>query len=94
MHALTSPGMQAALDLEERHLFPTYARAPLRVVSGSGCRVFDDTGRELVGYEAQRQQQLNPKNTVFGAKRLIGVSAEAEMVQEMRKRVTFPIEDQ
>ena len=48
MHALTSPGMQAALDLEERHLFPTYARAPLRVVSGSGCRVFDDTGREYL----------------------------------------------
>jgi acetylornithine/N-succinyldiaminopimelate aminotransferase len=40
--------MDRALDLEARHLFPTYARAPLRVVGGSGCRLYDDTGRDYL----------------------------------------------
>ncbi|MBI3178763.1 MAG: Hsp70 family protein, partial [Deltaproteobacteria bacterium] len=52
----------------------------------------DDQGRELVGYEAQRQWQLNPKKTVYGSKRLVGASFGAELVAEMRKRVTYPIE--
>ncbi len=37
--------MDQALALERKHLFPLYARAPLRAVAGSGCRLFDDTGR-------------------------------------------------
>jgi molecular chaperone DnaK len=52
----------------------------------------DDKGNELVGYEAQRQWQLNPKNTVFGAKRMIGVNFESEVVGEMRERVAYSIE--
>jgi acetylornithine/N-succinyldiaminopimelate aminotransferase len=40
--------MDRALDLEARHLFPTYARSPLRVVGGSGCRLYDDTGRDFL----------------------------------------------
>lgn len=44
----TRPAMDQALVLEERHLFPTYARTPLRVVSGAGCRLLDDTGREYL----------------------------------------------
>jgi predicted acetylornithine/succinylornithine family transaminase len=40
--------MQRALDLETRHLFQTYARAPLNVVAGAGCRIFDDRGREYL----------------------------------------------
>ena len=32
----------------------------------------DDKGNELVGYEAKRQWLLNPKRTVYGAKRLVG----------------------
>ena len=31
----------------------------------------DDKGNELIGYEAKRQWQLNPKNTIYGAKRLV-----------------------
>ena len=46
--AVTPRAMQEALALEERHLFPTYARAPLRVVAGAGCRLFDDAGREYL----------------------------------------------
>ncbi|OGQ89442.1 MAG: 2-alkenal reductase [Deltaproteobacteria bacterium RIFOXYA12_FULL_58_15] len=51
----------------------------------------DDKGNDLVGYEAQRQWQLNPKNTVFGAKRLLGVNFESEIVREMIKRVGYEI---
>ena len=36
------------LDLETRHLFPTYARATLRLVRGEGCRLYDDRGREYL----------------------------------------------
>ena len=40
--------MDHALDMEARHLFPTYARSALRVVGGSGCRLYDDSGREYL----------------------------------------------
>jgi acetylornithine/N-succinyldiaminopimelate aminotransferase len=40
--------MDRALELEARHLFPTYARSALRVVGGSGCRLYDDAGREYL----------------------------------------------
>jgi molecular chaperone DnaK len=51
----------------------------------------DSKGNELVGYEAQRQSQLNPKNTVFGAKRLIGANFSSDIVREMRERVAYEI---
>ncbi len=51
----------------------------------------DEKGHELVGHEAQRQWQLNPKNTVFGAKRMLGVTFDSELVAEMRKRVGYEI---
>ncbi|MBI5511086.1 MAG: Hsp70 family protein [Deltaproteobacteria bacterium] len=51
----------------------------------------DDKGQELVGYEAQRQWQLNPKRTVYGAKRLMGISYGSELVREMQKRITYDI---
>ncbi|MFC1612057.1 Hsp70 family protein [Myxococcota bacterium] len=52
----------------------------------------DDKGNELVGYEAQRQWQLNPKNTVFGAKRMLGIKPEGEIVKEMKGRVGYDIQ--
>ncbi len=52
----------------------------------------DDKGNELVGHEAKRQWQLNPTNTVYGAKRLVGASASSELVQEMRKHVAYGME--
>jgi predicted acetylornithine/succinylornithine family transaminase len=48
MRTMTVDAMDRALDLEARHLFPTYARSPLRVVGGSGCRLYDDAGREYL----------------------------------------------
>jgi acetylornithine/N-succinyldiaminopimelate aminotransferase len=37
-----------AFDLEERHLFPTYAKAPVRFVAGRGCTLRDAEGREYL----------------------------------------------
>ncbi len=49
----------------------------------------DDKGNELIGYEAKRQWQLNPRNTVYGAKRLIGRSYKSDVVETMRKVVQY-----
>ena len=43
----------------------------------------DDKGNELVGYEAKRQWLLNPKRTVYGAKRLIGRDYQEGFVKKM-----------
>ncbi len=51
----------------------------------------DDKGHELVGYEAKRQWQLNPKRTVHGAKRIIGMRYSSDVVQRMRANVTYEI---
>src|SRR5689334_885457 len=51
----------------------------------------DDKGNELIGQEAKRQWQLNPKNTVYGAKRLVGRSYKSDIVDTMRKVVQYPI---
>ncbi|MBX5480356.1 MAG: Hsp70 family protein [Myxococcaceae bacterium] len=51
----------------------------------------DDKGNELIGHEAKRQWQLNPRNTVYGAKRLIGRSYKSDVVETMRKIVQYPI---
>jgi molecular chaperone DnaK len=51
----------------------------------------DDKGNELIGYEAKRQWQLNPKNTVYGAKRLVGRSYRSEVVDSMRKSVAYSV---
>src|SRR6476619_1868411 len=51
----------------------------------------DDKGNELIGYEAKRQWQLNPKNTVYGAKRLVGRAFKSDVVETMRKVVAYPI---
>ena len=38
----------------------------------------DDKGNELIGHEAKRQWQLNPRNTVYGSKRLMGRSYKSD----------------
>ena len=43
----------------------------------------DDKGNELVGYEAKRQWLLNPKRTVYGAKRLVGRDYQSNFVRKM-----------
>jgi len=38
------------IALNERYLFPTYARAPLAIVRGEGCRVWDADGKEYLDF--------------------------------------------
>ncbi len=49
----------------------------------------DDKGNELIGHEAKRQWQLNPRNTVYAAKRLIGRSFASDVVSLMQKTVAY-----
>ncbi len=51
----------------------------------------DDKGNELIGYEAKRQWQLNPRNTIYGAKRLVGRSFRSEIVETMKKVVAYNV---
>ncbi len=49
----------------------------------------DDKGNELIGHEAKRQWQLNPRNTVYASKRLIGRSFSSEVVGLMQETVAY-----
>jgi len=51
----------------------------------------DEKGNELIGHEAKRQWQLNPKNTVYGSKRLVGRSWSSEIVETMRRTVGYEV---
>ena len=49
----------------------------------------DDKGNELVGHEAKRQWQLNPRNTLYATKRLIGRSPRDEIVDMVQRSVQY-----
>jgi molecular chaperone DnaK len=49
----------------------------------------DEKGNELIGHEAKRQWQLNPKNTVYASKRLIGRSFRSDVVETMEQVVAY-----
>ena len=49
----------------------------------------DEKGNELIGHEAKRQWQLNPRNTVYAAKRLVGRSYSSDVVEAMKKQVAY-----
>src|SRR5436853_7494812 len=51
----------------------------------------DDKGNELIGHEAKRQWQLNPRNTVYAAKRLVGRSVSSDGVAAMQKTVAYEL---
>ena len=51
----------------------------------------DDKGNELIGYEAKRQWQLNPKNTIYGSKRLVGRGYKSDIVDSMKKVVAYSV---
>src|SRR5688572_11670649 len=52
---------------------------------------FDEQGKTLVGAPAQRQAVANPKNTIFGAKRLIGRKHGAPELAEWVATVPFKL---
>ncbi|WP_242346949.1 Hsp70 family protein [Anaeromyxobacter terrae] len=49
----------------------------------------DDKGNELIGHEAKRQWQLNPRNTLYATKRLIGRAPRDEVVDTMQQSVQY-----
>ena len=51
----------------------------------------DDKGNELIGQDAKRQWQLNPRNTIYGAKRLVGRTFMSDVVTSMSRVVQYPI---
>jgi molecular chaperone DnaK len=51
----------------------------------------DDKGNELLGQEAKRQWQLNPRNTLYATKRLIGRSPRDEVVEAVQRSVQYRV---
>jgi molecular chaperone DnaK len=51
----------------------------------------DDKGHELIGHEAKRQWQLNPRNTLYATKRLIGRAPKDEVVESVQRSVQYPV---
>jgi molecular chaperone DnaK len=52
---------------------------------------YDADGRLLVGHAAKQQMVINPRNTVFGAKRLLGRPFASATVQACRDRFHYEI---
>src|SRR5512147_2505237 len=48
-----------------------------------------DSGKRLVGHLAKRQAITNPRNTIYGAKRLIGRRWDSTDVQKALKLVSY-----
>ena len=53
----------------------------------------DEGGRMLVGHDAKKQAALNPKDTVFAPKRLIGRTFRSEQVEKIRQLFTYDMEE-
>jgi molecular chaperone DnaK len=51
----------------------------------------DDKGNELIGHEAKRQWQLNPRNTLYATKRLIGRSPKDDVVDTVQRSVQYRV---
>ena len=51
----------------------------------------DDKGNELIGHEAKRQWQLNPRNTLYATKRLIGRSPVDDVVEMVQRSVQYRV---
>ncbi|MDF1565169.1 MAG: Hsp70 family protein [Deltaproteobacteria bacterium] len=53
----------------------------------------DDKGNELVGHDAKRQWQLNPRNTIYASKRLIGRNYKSDVVDTMANVVAYEMHE-
>ncbi|KAH7700466.1 heat shock protein 70 B2, partial [Aphelenchoides avenae] len=56
----------------------------------ASCVAFTDTER-LVGDSARRQGPENAANTIFGAKRILGMNFDDPILQEYRKNLPFKL---
>ena len=52
----------------------------------------DSKGNELVGHEAKRQWQLNPKQTIYGSKRLMGREYDVDTARRIHDYFVYGIE--
>ncbi len=53
----------------------------------------DEGGRMLVGHDAKKQAALNPQDTVFAPKRLIGRNFHSPQVEKIRQLFTYNMEE-
>ena len=51
----------------------------------------NERGERLVGYDAKKQAQLNPTNTVAAAKRLIGRNFHSKTIEKVRQVFTYEL---
>jgi molecular chaperone DnaK len=51
----------------------------------------DEKGNELVGHDAKRQWQLNPQNTIYGSKRLMGREYDDNTLQRIHDYFMYSI---
>lgn len=51
----------------------------------------DEKGNELIGHEAKRQWQLNPRNTVYGSKRLMGRQYDRDTAQKLEDYFVYDV---
>jgi molecular chaperone DnaK len=51
----------------------------------------DDKGHELIGHDAKRQWQLNPRNTLYATKRLIGRSPKDDVVETVQRAMQYRV---
>ncbi len=70
---------------------------PIVIPSRQGYRTvpsivaINEKGKLLIGHPAREQLLINPKNTVYGAKRLIGRKYKSRIVQEIKSRFAYEI---
>lgn len=53
----------------------------------------DDKGNELVGHDAKRQWQLNPRKTIYGSKRLIGRQYDPKVIDKLHEYFAYDIHE-
>jgi len=51
----------------------------------------DDKGNRLVGQSAKRQSMVNPINTVYGSKRLVGRDIHSQVIEEVSRNFKYKI---
>lgn len=71
-----------------------------RVISDTGGAVtipsivaIDEKGNRLVGQAAKRQTMINPKNTIYGAKRLIGRHYHSKILDSIQQHFTYEMSE-
>ena len=53
----------------------------------------DEKGNELVGHDAKRQWQLNPRRTIYGSKRLMGRQYDKKVIDKLHEYFAYDIHE-